>query len=259
MITAVSLIQVAIEVRRIRRNARATRPSPAPVETTGTHRFHDRVGVARQLEECFAPGIGAQVEYHAALAPADVQKEQRNTVDDRPRHLAAVVTLRRFDVDPVGGEIGGGRGERAGPCPLRLGGAGWRGGPRPTERSCKLDRAHGGAMRHRPVLRPAALAQPQRIEFPRRFEARLLHGGRGRPLGPGPASVATGGGRARARPTSRRGAAAERSAARCRCARTRAWRRSGRGRGTSPPAGPRGAACWRGRSSPRSRRCSSRA
>jgi hypothetical protein len=41
-----------------------------------------------------------------------VQEQERDAVDDRPGHLAAVVTLRRLDLDDVGAEVGEIRGER---------------------------------------------------------------------------------------------------------------------------------------------------
>ena len=62
-----------------------------------------------------APGVGAQVEHDALLAPADVQEQQRDAFDDRPRHAAAVVALRRLDLDDVGAEVGEVGGEVPGP------------------------------------------------------------------------------------------------------------------------------------------------
>jgi hypothetical protein len=43
-----------------------------------------------------------------------VQEQQRDAFDDRPRHPAAVVALRRLDLDDLGAEIGevGGDGGR---------------------------------------------------------------------------------------------------------------------------------------------------
>ena len=87
---------------------------PAPFETARAHRLDHRVGVAHELEEGLAAHIGTQVEHDAALAPAHVQEQQRDAVDDRPRHAPAVVALRRLDLDDVGAEIGEMRGEVAG-------------------------------------------------------------------------------------------------------------------------------------------------
>ena len=66
-----------------------------------------------ELEERLAALVGAQVEHDAALAPADVEEQQRDALDDRPRHPAAVVALRRLDLDDVGAEVGEVRGEVA--------------------------------------------------------------------------------------------------------------------------------------------------
>ena len=86
---------------------------PAAFEPAGAHRLDDRVGVAHELEERVAARVGAQVEHDALLAPADVQEEERDAFDDRPRHPAPVVALRRLDLDDVGAEVGEMRGEVA--------------------------------------------------------------------------------------------------------------------------------------------------
>jgi len=78
----------------------------AAIEASGTHCLDDGVGIAHELEERLASDLGAEVENDALLAPADVQEEERDAFDDRPRHTPAVVTLRRFDLDDVGAEIG---------------------------------------------------------------------------------------------------------------------------------------------------------
>ena len=59
--------------------------------------------------------VGAQVEHDAALAAVDVEVQQRDALDDRPRHLADVVARRRLDLDDVGAEVGEVRGEAPGP------------------------------------------------------------------------------------------------------------------------------------------------
>ena len=88
-------------------------PEPAACESARSHRLDDCVGILHQLEERFLAGVGAEVEHDALLAAADVQEQQRDAFDDRPRHAAAVVALRRFDLDHVGAEIGKVRGEVA--------------------------------------------------------------------------------------------------------------------------------------------------
>ncbi len=84
-------------------------------EPAGPHRLDHGVGVADELEERVPSHVGAEVEHDALLAPADVQEQQRDAFDDRPRHTPAVVAGRRLDLDDVGAEVGEMRGEVAGP------------------------------------------------------------------------------------------------------------------------------------------------
>ena len=86
----------------------------AALERAGAHALDHGVALAGQLEER-GHALGAlEVEHEAALAAADVQVHQRHALDDRPRHLADVVTRRRLDLDDVGAEVGqrGGDGAR---------------------------------------------------------------------------------------------------------------------------------------------------
>src|SRR4051812_19550589 len=78
---------------------------PTSRQTTGTHRLDDDVADRNEIEEGLLATVGFQVEYDAAFCPVDVQMQQRNTFDDGPRHLPAVVTRWRLDLDDVGTEI----------------------------------------------------------------------------------------------------------------------------------------------------------
>ena len=71
----------------------------------GTHRLHHRISGAGQLAEDLDALGRAQVDGDAALAPVGVQEEQRGALDDRPGHLAPVVTGRRLDLDDLGAEV----------------------------------------------------------------------------------------------------------------------------------------------------------
>ena len=95
--------------------AKAVVAQAPALEATGAHRLDDGVGAPHQVEVGGHAVVGAKVEDHRALAPADVEVHQRDTLDDGPRHLPDVVALRGLDLDDVGAEIGQVRGDGARP------------------------------------------------------------------------------------------------------------------------------------------------
>ena len=85
------------------------------LERAGAHRLDHDMGVSDEVLVRLDARVGLEVEHDRALAPADVQVEQRVALDDRPRHLSDVVAAGRFDLDDVGAEVGqmGGDGSRS--------------------------------------------------------------------------------------------------------------------------------------------------
>ena len=81
-------------------------------QRSGTHGLDHDVGVLGQVQvDLHAFGL-PEVDGDRALAPVDVEGEQRavalagRRLDDGPRHLAPVVALRWLDLDDVGAQVG---------------------------------------------------------------------------------------------------------------------------------------------------------
>jgi hypothetical protein len=78
----------------------------SPVETARPHPFDHCVGAPDELAEGVLSRFRAEIEHHAAFAPADVEEQQRHAFDDGPRHPPPVVALRRLDLDDLRAEVG---------------------------------------------------------------------------------------------------------------------------------------------------------
>ncbi len=89
-------------------------PDAAALEAAGAHGLDHGISPSDQVEEHRAALVGAQVEGDRALAPAEVQVHERDTLDDGPGHLADVVAGRRLHLDHVRAEIGQVGGDRTG-------------------------------------------------------------------------------------------------------------------------------------------------
>ena len=74
----------------------------------------DDVGGGDELLVQLPPLLGLQVQGDALLASVGVEVEERDAIDDRPGHLADVVTGGRFDLDDVGPKVGEECGDMAG-------------------------------------------------------------------------------------------------------------------------------------------------
>src|SRR3546814_7548704 len=57
------------------------------LESARAHRLDHRVSTPDEVEEHLAATVGAEIEHHRPLAPADVEVHERGALDDGPRRL----------------------------------------------------------------------------------------------------------------------------------------------------------------------------
>src|SRR3546814_17388437 len=65
------------------------------LESARAHRLDHRVSTPDEVEEHLAATVGAEIEHHRPLAPADVEVHERGALDDGPRRLPEVVEIGR--------------------------------------------------------------------------------------------------------------------------------------------------------------------